>query len=143
MPRNAVLVCIYVTNEKRRRFRLSLDQCLLKRAWYHPKRADLGTISLARRFAVICYSVLVAVLGTLLGAAAEEAEDDSGGGPLVVLMCVRAERSPVVVDIEQPNFPTAGRVEIKAAADFKGNGILGRGVAASAGDGGVGTRAAD
>src|SRR5580704_51059 len=103
----------------------------------------MRTISLAHCFPVPCYSVLVAVLGTLLGAAAEEAEDDSGGSPVIVLMCVCAERSPVVVDIEQANFPTVGRVEIKAAADFKGNGILGRAVAASAGDGGVGARAAD
>ena len=47
----------------------------------------------------------------LLGAAAEEADDNAGGGPIVVLVKIGAERSPVVVDVEQTDVDVPGGVE--------------------------------
>ena len=69
--------------------------------------------------------------------AAEEAEDNAGGGPIVVLVNVGAEGCPVIVHVEEADFPVRGGVEIHAAADFIGEGVLGNGVAAGAGDGGI------
>jgi len=79
--------------------------------------------------------------GGLVGAiGAEEAEDDSGGSPIAGLGGVRAERSPVIVDVEKADFEMPGWVNIQAAAHLIGNAIGG---GFGAGVGGVETRAAN
>jgi hypothetical protein len=83
---------------------------------------------------------LLACLGLLLGAS-EETQDDSSAGPVIVLMGVRAERGPVVVDIEEADFPATGGAVVDAATYFKGDAVLRRSGAAA--DGGVCARAAD
>jgi hypothetical protein len=54
----------------------------------------------------------------LLGASAQYAQDYAGGDPVIVLLRAGAESGAVIVDIEETNIPTAGRVDIDAAADF-------------------------
>ena len=67
-------------------------------------------------------------------------EDNTGGGPIVVLMNIGTEGGPVVVDIEQTDFPATGWVNIQSAARFNRKSIGRSGVAADAGDGGVRAR---
>ena len=78
----------------------------------------------------------------LLGAA-KEAEDDTGGGPIVVLVNIGAEGSPVVVEIEHADFPVTGGVDIQAAAHFIRQTVRRSGVTADSGNGGVRAGAAD
>src|SRR5260370_20240242 len=75
--------------------------------------------------------------GLVVVGAAKEAEDNAGGSPIVILMNVGAERGPVVVDVEETDFPVRRGVEVNAAADFVGEAVAGNGVAAGAGDGGI------
>lgn len=49
---------------------------------------------------------------------AKEAEDDTGGSPIIVLVNIGTERSPVVVEVEHADFPVPGRVDIQAATHF-------------------------
>ena len=75
--------------------------------------------------------------GLVVVGAAEEAEDNAGGDPIVILMNVGAEGGPVVVHVEEADFPVRRGVEVNAAADFVGEAVAGNGVAAGAGDGGI------
>src|SRR5260370_3340231 len=70
-------------------------------------------------------------------------EDDAGGSPIVVLMNVGAERGPVVVHVEQTDFPVTRWMEIQPAADFVRQTVRGSCVAADAADGGVCARTAN
>src|SRR5208282_2666215 len=88
-------------------------------------------------------SRLTSLRALLVGAASEEAKDNSGGSPIIVLMSIGAERSPVIVEIDHADFPMAGCTVINAAACLIRNTVLRSGVAASSGDGEVGARAAD
>ena len=76
----------------------------------------------------------------LLGAASEEPQDNSSGRPIVILVQIRAEGSPVVVDIEQANFKMAQRSNIHSAARLVGDAILG---SFCTGDGDIDSRAAN
>src|SRR5882672_1725204 len=62
--------------------------------------------------------------GRLLGAASEQTDDDAGGDPIVVLTSVRAERSAVIIGVEQTNVNVPGWVNIQPAADFERETIL-------------------
>src|ERR1700738_3854527 len=57
-------------------------------------------------------------LRPLLGSPSEEPQDDPSGSPIVVLMKIRAEGSPVVVDIEQTYRDVSGGADIQSAAHF-------------------------
>src|SRR5260370_7243898 len=57
-------------------------------------------------------------------------------------MNVGTECGPVVVDVEQTDFPVTGRMEIQPAAYFIRNTVGRSGVAADAGNGGVRARSA-
>ena len=48
----------------------------------------------------------------LFGCPSEEAQDDPGGSPIVVLMKIRAEGGPVVIDIEQTYLDVSGGADI-------------------------------
>jgi len=52
------------------------------------------------------------MLRPLLGAPSEEPQDDPGGSPIVVLVKIKAEGGPVVVDVEQTDPEAPGWVDI-------------------------------
>ncbi len=81
--------------------------------------------------------------GPLVGASSEEMEDDTGGDPVVVLLNVGAERGPVVVNVEQTDFPVTGWMEIQSATYFVRQTVRGSCVAADAANGGVCARTAN
>src|SRR6266581_3251877 len=70
-------------------------------------------------------------------------EDDTGGDPVVVLLNVGAERGPVVVNVEQTDFPVTGWMEIQSATYFVRQTVRGSCVAADAANGGVCARTAN
>src|SRR5207253_8934011 len=81
-------------------------------------------------------------IGLVVGRSAEEAENDTGGSPIVVLMTVGAERGPVVINVEQTDFPVTRRVEIHSAPYFIRDAVGRSGVAADAANNSVRARSA-
>src|SRR6266481_5057772 len=75
--------------------------------------------------------------GKLLRSPSEDPHDNSGGNPIVVLMKIRAERGPVVVDIEQTDVEAPRRMNIHSAAHFNRKAVLRSLVTADSADGGV------
>ena len=51
-------------------------------------------------------------LRLILRAADQQVQDDAAGNPIVALIQVGAERSPVVVEIEQADVDASGRVDV-------------------------------
>src|SRR5439155_25541 len=68
--------------------------------------------------------------------------NDTGGSPIVVLMTVGAERGPVVINVEQTDFPVTRRVEIHSAPYFIRDAVGRSGVAADAANNSVRARSA-
>src|SRR6266567_2605051 len=70
------------------------------------------------------------------GAAAEKAEHHASRGPVIVLgggIAASAKSGPVIVDVDQANFPVARGAEVDSASGFIGHAVRGSLDAAAAG----------
>src|SRR5882762_3611596 len=71
---------------------------------------------------------------------AEQPQHNPGGRPIIILVKISPERSPVIVHIEQTYLNFSGQLHVQTAANLIRENVLRCRVAASPGDGDVGAR---
>src|SRR5712671_7600491 len=74
----------------------------------------------------------------LLLRSAEKPQHNPGGRPIIILVKISPERSPVIVHIDQTDLNFSGQLHVQSAADLIGQNVLRSRKSAGPRDGDVG-----